>query len=285
MEFSQLEQFLTIVQEKTLSQAAIRLHLSQPALTRSIQKLEEELQVSLFEHKKNKLILNENGKLAYQLFEELLTKKQQVIHTLQNYDQKNKRIDIVSCAPMPLEALKYIYAQKNITTHESLSYDENKMLEGLFHHEYSIIVLNHFYAHENIECIPLFEEHLYLAVPFHHRWAHLKEISFNEIDGESVLLYSKIGFWNEICIQMIPHSHLLIQEDSSIFNELMNASTLPNFKSNLTLLQEKEKSHRIAIPIIDPQAHAHYYAIFLKENHDLFQQLPEEIKEIDWKKL
>jgi len=48
----QLEQLIAFAQYGTLSKAAEELHISQPTLTRSMQKIEEEFQVPLFDHKK-----------------------------------------------------------------------------------------------------------------------------------------------------------------------------------------------------------------------------------------
>ena len=63
-ELHQLEQLIAVAECGTLSQAAGKLHISQPALSRSIQKLESELQAELFLRSKNKIELNDNGKLA-----------------------------------------------------------------------------------------------------------------------------------------------------------------------------------------------------------------------------
>ena len=64
LELYQLLQLLAIAECGTISKAAEQLHLSQPALSRSMQKLEEELQVTLFDRQKNKITLNKNGRLA-----------------------------------------------------------------------------------------------------------------------------------------------------------------------------------------------------------------------------
>lgn len=55
--------FVIFVQTGTLSEAAEILHLSQPALSRNIKKLEEDLGLTLFERTKNKLSLNKNGEV------------------------------------------------------------------------------------------------------------------------------------------------------------------------------------------------------------------------------
>ena len=52
MELTQLLQFKTIAECKTMTQAAKKLHISQPALSTGLKKLEEELGVQLFERKK-----------------------------------------------------------------------------------------------------------------------------------------------------------------------------------------------------------------------------------------
>lgn len=53
-ELNQLEQLIAIAECQTISAAAERLHLSQPALSRSIQKLEAALQVTLFDREKTR---------------------------------------------------------------------------------------------------------------------------------------------------------------------------------------------------------------------------------------
>ena len=51
-ELYQLEQLLAVAEHGTLSNAAEQLHISQPALSRSMQRLEAELQVTLFTRQK-----------------------------------------------------------------------------------------------------------------------------------------------------------------------------------------------------------------------------------------
>ena len=61
-ELRDLYQLIKIADCGTISRAAEELYLSQPALSRAMQKLEGELGVALFDRAKNKVELNENGK-------------------------------------------------------------------------------------------------------------------------------------------------------------------------------------------------------------------------------
>ena len=61
IELCLLEQLAAFSRRGTLSGAAKELHISQPALSQSMKKLEEGLGIALFERTKNRLVLNENG--------------------------------------------------------------------------------------------------------------------------------------------------------------------------------------------------------------------------------
>lgn len=57
-----LKNFLVIIEEKTLTQAAKKLNTSQSSLSRQIQKYEEKFKVRLFDRTSNTLCLTEDGK-------------------------------------------------------------------------------------------------------------------------------------------------------------------------------------------------------------------------------
>ncbi|MCL2391654.1 MAG: LysR family transcriptional regulator [Oscillospiraceae bacterium] len=61
MELIQIRYFITAAQFQNLSKAAHILHITQPALSKSIAKLEDELGVCLFDRSGKKITLNERG--------------------------------------------------------------------------------------------------------------------------------------------------------------------------------------------------------------------------------
>ena len=102
MELYLLEQLIAFSRQGTLSGAAEELHISQPALSQSMKKLEESLGVSLFERSKNKIALNENGIMAVQLGEKLLEQSREMEERLRLFDRSRRTLSVGGCAPVPL---------------------------------------------------------------------------------------------------------------------------------------------------------------------------------------
>ena len=74
-----LEQFAAFARFGTLLKASEELHITQPTLSRSMKKLEEELGVSIFHRENSKLSLNETGKVAAEYAKKALQANQDLI--------------------------------------------------------------------------------------------------------------------------------------------------------------------------------------------------------------
>ncbi|MEM9351703.1 MAG: LysR family transcriptional regulator, partial [Planctomycetota bacterium] len=72
MDFDQLRQFLTVARVGNVTRAAEELAISQPALSRSIQRLEEAFGQPLFERKTRAVELTDAGVLLQSRSEEML---------------------------------------------------------------------------------------------------------------------------------------------------------------------------------------------------------------------
>lgn len=74
----QLNVFVTVAQEGTITAAAEKLFLSKPAVSMALAELEKQLDHKLFDRNNNRLIINEQGKRLLPLADELLARSQTI---------------------------------------------------------------------------------------------------------------------------------------------------------------------------------------------------------------
>lgn len=88
MDTLQILYFLKVAETEHMTNAAKELHISQPALSRSLRMLEEDLGVKLFDRVGRRLVLNENGRR----FHAAALQFERDIHTLRTVPQTNHEV-------------------------------------------------------------------------------------------------------------------------------------------------------------------------------------------------
>ena len=192
IELYELRQFLAFAKAGTLSEASETLHLSQPALSRNMKKLEEDLGIALFLRQKNRLELNENGMYVLELTKKLLEDADLLVAKARDYDRRNRTITLGLCAPAPAWLLTPLIS--NLYPHMTLQTelkDEERLLKDLENHVYHLAVVHRqpkdglYYVKE------CGREKLSFSLPKGHKYARRKSLSFQEMNGENMLLMSE----------------------------------------------------------------------------------------------
>ena len=260
-ELYQLEQLLAVAACGTLSNAAEQLHISQPALSRSMQRLEAELQVSLFARQKNKIELNENGRMAVDYARKIMEQSQDMISRIQAFDRSQRTILFGACAPAPLweipALLSDLYPDMTISSEIR---ENDVLLQGLREDVYQLIVLPFPVDEPGMICAKYGEEHLFFSLPPAHPLSGSKALYMKDLNGETMLLRNRLGFWRELTVRKMPDTRFLEQEDVA-FDELVKFSALPSFATDLWLNREGNHVNRVNIPILDEEANVSYYCL------------------------
>ena len=96
---------------------------------------------------------------------------------------------------------------------------------------------------------PFMREHLFVCVPPEHALA--KAVVFN-LCGDQRLQFSpapELGFWDTLCREKMPASKFLVQTDTAVFDELVQASSLPCFSTDYEIF--RTAIGRVNIPLTD----------------------------------
>lgn len=275
VELNQLEQLAAFARRGTLSAAAAaELHISQPALSQSMKRLEAGLGVPLFERTKNRLRLNETGVLAARLGEALLEQSRDLEERLQLFDRSLHAISLGSCAPAPLWSLSpllaRLYPQMTIST--ELKDSDGELLAGLARGAYQLVIL-HSPPGPGLYGRPFQKERLFLSVPPSHPLAERTALTPADLDGQNLLLYTDIGFWHGLCREKLPNAHFLLMSEWDAYGEVAGTGAFPTFVTDVHMARFGAPADRVIVPIMDDGAEAVYYCVCGEEHQERYRRL------------
>ncbi|MBT1138783.1 LysR family transcriptional regulator [Lactiplantibacillus argentoratensis] len=268
-----LEELITFAHEHTLAKTAAALNVTQPTITRGMQKLETMLAVRLFDRQPNRITLTPTGQLAAQEAERLLTQQRAFVTKIQNYEQSLVTRTVETTLPGPLVLLAHLKAAlpNTLQVKQSLITD-NQINEHLISRQTSFIFSNQEILTADIESRFIGSENLVVHLQRFMYRANQPSITFAELKGISFVVLSAIGIWKTIIQQAIPDAKFLYHPQRTAFTEITKYSDFPYFSTNFTTLDrhpqdnQNDDDNRVAIPISDDSAHMPIYVNYLVGN-------------------
>lgn len=273
IELQQLKQLIAVSECGTISAAADSLHLSQPALTRSLQRLEAELGVALFDRRRNRATLNRVGEMAVLRSKAVLDSVRDMAEELHLLEARLSTIAIGSCGPASMwdlaAELGEHYPDRTIASELG---ETDALIEGLEQGRYHLILTERPVEKPGILCRKYNEERLCVALPPEHPLSSRPSIRLAELGEESILSYKDFGVWQRL-VDRNPRLHNLVQSDRSILAELVRASSIPCFASNLTVFRFRDTVRRVRVPLSDEEAAVTFYLCARESDSGLFHQI------------
>ncbi|KRN83413.1 LysR family transcriptional regulator [Pediococcus ethanolidurans] len=266
-----LKELAVFLQTGTLAKTAEQLNVTQPTVTRGMQKLEDDFGVRLFDRQPNRITLTETGKLAAKEAVNLVQANQQMIDKIHNFDQSQRSLQIGSVIPGPLILLKNLVTpspQNLQITSKLLSAVKTEQLIST--NAYAGIISNQALATTTITSHYLGTEKLAVNLDKFMFQANQSTISFSELKDLSFVVLSDIGPWREIIQKEITDAKFLYQAQREAFAEITKYSDFPYFSTNLSAVdlsftKLKNNDNRVLIPITDSSAQMKIYFNYLKE--------------------
>lgn len=270
-----LEELVAFSKYHTLLKTAKQLNVTQPTVTRGMQKLEDDLQVQLFNRQPNKITLTKTGQLAAREAEQLLAANQEFVTRIQNFDQEQQIIKVGSTAPGPLVIAEQLTKQFKLTIDHSFIQPQN-IVEALEDHQYSLCFTNQEVQTEQVESLMIGKEQLYVSLDQFMFLANQQQVSFKDLKGLSFVVLNDIGPWKQIIQNNIPDAKFLYQAEREALTEITRFSNFPYFITNITRYEpdnDLNNQDRVTIPITDNNATMDFYVAYLKTQKSLLQPL------------
>jgi len=209
MTLTELKYIVAVAREKHFGKGADACHVSQPTLSVAIKKLEEELQVKLFERNANEITVTPLG-------EEIIRQAQSVLEQADNIREIARRGKdplagalrlgvIYTIGPYLLpDLVRQAIAQ---TPQMPLMLQENytaRLLEELRNGEIDCAILAEPFPDANLAIAPLYDEPFMTAVPSSHPLAERDNVTADEIKKETMLLLGTGHCFRDHVLEVCP---------------------------------------------------------------------------------
>ena len=272
MDITSLEYFKMIAECGSLTKAAKKLHITQPAMSAMLHKLEQELQVELFNRTSNRIYLNQAGEVALIHINSILRNVEILKKDVQAIAKKNQSLNIAFCDPGVrwFTIPRFQIANPEVEVDDDL-YENDDCITLLKERVYDLMITPYKIKDANINSNIYIKDQVYLSVPKNNILANKLDISIKEIPQQA-LLYPEIGgyFLSQI-EKLIKGNNLpitLIKNNYNVTQHLIRTTNFLATISNLSKDLRNDGSHRILIPFNDNELKVTYYCSYLKNNYD-----------------
>lgn len=187
MELLQLQYFLTVARMEHVTEAARSLHVTQSSLSKTIQRLEEDLGVPLFDRTGRKLRLNEFGSKFLCRVERALFELEQgklELRDLSNPEHGTLELAVTTASTLPNILREFRKKRPDIQFHVQMLATQ-EMVTLLHRGEVDFCLSSPPVQDDDIECQIVFIDPILVAVPRGHRLADRSSVSLTELKDES----------------------------------------------------------------------------------------------------
>lgn len=193
MEMHQIRYFLAVSETLNFTRAAEQCNVTQPALTRAIQKLEEELGGLLFRRERKFTHLTDLGHLVRPQLEAILAQSEQAKTTAKGFLQlKDAPLKLgVMCTIGPMRFIGFMSRFR--TNHPGIDVSlmeavPQELTELLMSGALDVAIMTApEEGNDRLDLRPLYDERFVVAFPPGHRFEPMREVPIREMAGESYL--------------------------------------------------------------------------------------------------
>lgn len=231
IDLMRLQTFILAAEHLSFSEAAKRLHLTQPTVSHHIKVLEKDLGTELFDRSSSTLRLTEGGRLLLPWAQKLVHQALEVRDLMNSLDDKIVGQLRIACSTT---AGKYIlpqlaarFSQRYPGIHVSIlaCRPEHIMLRLLEEEANLGVVSSYNLCDDGLECQEFFDDNMILIVPGQHPWAQRPSIEPAELLEEPIILREETSGTRRVMLTELA-KHDITLEALHVFLELGNAEAI-----------------------------------------------------------
>lgn len=228
MEFRQLECFIAVAANGSITKASEVLHISQPAVTKSIQLLEHDIGTPLFQRIGKRIVLNDAGRAVLEDAKEIVSHQQIIYHKAKMFRHtSDMRVTLlVTAASELIPELVQDFCMTYPTVRLQIAH---RMPEP---DETCVMLSSSLRGGEALLHHTVFSEELAIAVPPEHPLAQQASITLKELSNYPILGLTTTNDLRKLVDRLAVESHTALHyfvecDNAAMLCSLLSRGTAP----------------------------------------------------------
>jgi DNA-binding transcriptional LysR family regulator len=281
MNLNQLKLFYLAIKTQSLSNAAAELNITQPAVTKGIQRLQEYYEIKFVERQGKKLVLTKAGAELYEIADRIFNMEklaEESIRSFQVEEGSQLRIHASeSFGAYYLPALINQFKAANPAIRVKVDIlPTDKIIETTIGLQNEIGFISYPVEHRKLIITEVLEEKLIIIVSPRHRLATMTEIRPRDLEGKAMIMHEHGSALQKAIEEFLDHENVQISE----YLEFSNNEAIKRAVGEgdgIALISEKVAAEEIkagilkAIPVSGPPITRTFYMI---QSRDKFISQP-----------
>jgi DNA-binding transcriptional LysR family regulator len=284
MNLNQLKIFYLAAKLGSLSAAGQELNITQPAVTKGIQRLQSFYEIKLFNRFGKKMALTDAGEVLYRIAEKIFELEKQAEESIRDFQHKKRghiRIhasESFGAYYLPHIINPFIQANPNVRVSASILPTE-QVVENTAKLENDIGFISYPIENEKLLIREIIEDRLEIIVPAGHPLTRKHAIEPPDLEDFSIIMHEKGSATERITDNYIRKNNLSISiplELSS--NKAVKLAVEDGIGiaiiSRKIALDEIEEEKLVAVPLSDPSMKHKYFLVHHKDKYisEMLQQ-------------
>jgi len=223
MNLNLFKTYVRVVETQNLSKTADDFGISQPAVTKQIQSLEDIFGVLLLERSGRKLKPTEAGEILYNYAREIIKTVDKTQSAMEELSESRKGSLYIGASTIPgqyiLPYLIKIYKDKYFSTSISMDIaDTEKIFNKVAERELDMGIVGAWINNRKVEGFQWLEDELVVIVPENHKLAKNQEVKLNSLLNERWISREK-GSGTRKAVESLLAAHGIRREELNIYME------------------------------------------------------------------
>ncbi|MFZ7134256.1 MAG: LysR family transcriptional regulator [Eubacteriales bacterium] len=190
MDLYQFECFKSVAKYENITKAANELYISQPSLSMTIMRLEDEIGTKLFDRRGKKIHINDAGKILLHHIDNIDTELKKALSAINNV-KGEKYINFALNASNIVKNITSDFLGKNNIPLKIIYSDSKTIEKGLLSGDIDAAICAPQLNNKQIKKLLLLLENIYIMVPYNHHLFNKKILTLNDIRNEPFLGLNK----------------------------------------------------------------------------------------------